>query len=828
MNNPPVSSRGTRSGHRPGRSHLPRPALSLPPLPVPLTSFIGREEVIARIATVVRHPETRLLTLTGAGGVGKSRIAIKVASDLQREFADGAGFFPLGTVREPALVLPAIARALGIAEGDRQSLIERLGAHLSDRQCLLVLDNFEQVAAAGPAIVNLLQAAPGVTMLVTSRAPLRVSGEMQFPIPPMTLPASDAEVLDAEAVRLFMTRATAVRPDVASTEAITPAIAEICRRLDGLPLAIELAAARSNLLAPPVMRTRLNHRLPLLTSGPRDQPARLQTMHNAIAWSYDLLTEHEQALFRRLSTLVGSFPLAAAVAIGDAPESTILAGLGTLIDQSLVQPAPRAGDEPRYTMLETIREFGHDELVAAGEETDARERHAHYFVELAERTEQDVDGPAAPEALALLDLDRPNLQAALDWLIDHEETEDALRLSAALWRFWRIRGYLSEGRDGLAGALALPGSVASPVRADALWKLGYMLFFLGEYDAARDRIEQSVALFAKAGDQAGEATALDSLGTVWLALHELQRARTSHERALAIRQEMGNRFESGVTLANLGRIALHLGEPDAARAMLEEALAIARESGSRREFGHRCLNLSQVEIAERKLPAARELVKQALVIFEEIGDQVAIADSLEMLGQVTSELGDARRGTGLLVSSLRLRWKLGLQRNLTECIERLASAALPLDPALATRLMASAATSRDEAGMTRAGWDAISWDEVIAAARAALGDDAFDEAWRDGSQWTLRTASREAEAAFADRGTREYDLNAVLTPRELEILRLVGAGHSNSSIAETLFISSATVKRHVTNMLAKLSLPNRAAAVKAAIDAGLLDDREGA
>ena len=805
--------------------------LNLPRLPVTLTSFIGREEIMTAVAMSLHRPDTRLLTLVGPGGVGKTRLALRVARQLEPEFADGVGFIGLASVNDPHLVLPTIASRLGLRNVDRQSLMERVQALLVDRSCLLVVDNFEQVVTAGPVLAEIVAACPGTKLLVTSRSPLRVSGERLVPITAMrTSPQRDTTDDDkqSEAVRLFIDRALAVRPDMTLDDATIAAITEICRRLDGLPLAIELAASRSTMFTPTAMLDQLTHRLPLLTNGPQDQPERLQTMHNAVAWSYNLLSDTEQELFRCLSVFTGGFTIAAAAAVCAQREASILLGLEALVHQSLVQMAPEAGCAPRYQMLETIRDFGLDQLAQEGELDHLSALHARYYVAFAEGIEHDVDGRGATSVLPRVDDERHNLRAALEWLISAEQATDALRLATSLWPYWRIRGNLSEGRNALVRALGLPGPVPASLRGDALWKLGYLHFYLGEYPQARSRLEQSIAVFVDVDDIAGKDTALDSLGTVLRTMGEPDLARSCHEQALDIRRKRNDLAGQEMPLANLGMLALDRGDLVEARSLLEESLDLSRRFGSSRSVGNRLLSLGRLEVASGHLRDARETVELARASFERLGDQVAIASSLEVLGMIAGDEGRRDDGTRFLLASLQIRLRLGLRRDLTNLIELLAWNAMPRDAVLATRMLAAADAERDATGIGRLPQQANIWERAIEAAHHTIDDSLFETTWRAGQRMSLIACAREASAALALPATATGDTpspagDSPLTPRETEILRLIASGRSNREIADALYISPTTVKRHVTNILAKLALPTRAAAITHAMRSGLID-----
>jgi predicted ATPase/transcriptional regulator with XRE-family HTH domain len=644
------------------------------PLPVALTEFIGREREVAALQQRLRDPRTRLLTLTGPGGSGKTRLAMEVARAVMPAFADGVAFVSLVALIDPALVLPAIMRTLGVPEAAGASPRETLQAALRDKQLLLVLDNCEHVAVAAPQVADLLAGALGLRVLATSRTRMAVAGERIYPVRPLRVPnsreASDlAVLLQVEAVQLFVARAQEALPSFSLSEATAQALAALCARLDGLPLAIELAAARSRHLAPAALLKRLEGSLVLLSGGPRDAPQRQQTLQETIAWSYGLLDPCSQALFRRLSVFAGGCLLDAAEAVCWAPvglpalEGDVLAGLSALADQSLLVVDEGPDGEPRFRMLETVRVFGDERLRDAGELQGVAAAHAAWCLALAEEAVPQLTGPDQAAWLARLEQEHDNFRAALRWLLAHKETEPALRLGAALWRFWYGHGHLSEGRRWLAQLTALAEDVPDsasvlPTWAKILNGASALAYHQGDYGRALALSEKSLALYQQLGDKGGVASALNGLAVVARAMGDRVAARARYEESLALYRELDNRWGIASALNNLGQMAED--EDDHRRAVLlyEESLSLSRDLGDTRVTALTLTNLGWVTLSLGDPARAEALTSEGLALFRDLGDTWGVALALNNLGDVASYQGDYERGKALSQESLALRRNL--------------------------------------------------------------------------------------------------------------------------------------------------------------------------
>jgi predicted ATPase/transcriptional regulator with XRE-family HTH domain len=586
--------------------------------PHPLTRLIGREGQLATVQALLGREDVRLVTLTGAGGIGKTRLAVAVAMATAAEFADGVVFVDLAPLHDPDAVLATIATTLHIRETGPKLLSSALADTLSSRRLLLLLDNFEHVLPAAPAITELLQAAPGIKALVTSRQPLRVRGEREVLVPPLELPAPprrapSEDLMRSEAVTLFVERAQDMRVDFMLSDDDEPAVAEIVTRLDGLPLAIELVATWSRTLTPPVLAARLERRLPFLSEGARDAPARHHTMRDAIAWSYDLLQPEEQALFRRLSVFVGGWTLDTVAAL-DATDSALdrLAQLTRLVDQHLVRTQATPAGDLRYDMLATIREFAREQLIPTGEERAASERHAAIFLDLAEDVVPHLHGPRQPESLARLAVEHDNLRAAIDWSLAHGPVELAIKFGAHLWLFWFLQGKWTEGRTWLRRTLALCGGTASLSDAEATFGAGNLAGIQGDLQEAEELFTSSLALWRHLNSRSGTARALSGLGIVALHTGQFARAVALQREALPFFELPGDEPWAAHAISNLAIALVELGDIDAALAHAEEGLTRQQAYGENWATASGLIMLADVLLAKGEYRRAAAMLANAL------------------------------------------------------------------------------------------------------------------------------------------------------------------------------------------------------------------------
>ena len=828
---PDVTTRHLRDEIAQGAFRAPPPLLTDLPqegvsdlsshnLSEPRTSFVGREREILEVKRTLSA--TRLLTLTGTGGSGKTRLALEVARDLVGSYADGVWLIELAPLSEPELVIQEVAGTLGVQERPGLHLLESLLDTLGDKEMLLLLDNCERlIDAAAHLTSSLLDSCPRMRVLATSREHLGVMGESIWLVPSLSMPGAQQtptveELEGYESARLFADRASMRHPDFELRPENARAVAQICARLEGIPLAIELAAARVGLLSAEQIADRLGHSPKLLTGGERTADLRHHTLRATLDWSFELLGGTEQALFRRLSAFAGGFTPEAAESVGTGgsiDEEDILELLSMLVGKSLVVVEESWERGARFRLLEPVRQYAWEKLRSSGEGEAAWRRHAEFFLALAEEAEPELKGPRQVEWLDRLQTEHDNLRAALSWSLERG-IDLGPRIASALSLFWYTRGYLSEGRTYLE-AVARRGVAPATVHAKALYGLGWIAEPQGDYERARTAYEESLKLYRRSGDKSGVANALGDLGALALARGDYGQATSLLEESLMLHRELGSREDVIGILDSLGVLASAKGDQEQSIAFLSEAVAMSRGTGNVRRTATSLGNLGFTTLVHGEPEKATALLDESLALFREIGDSSNIAISLMISALAALTQGDHGRVQALGGETLKLLQKAQDKQHIADCLGIMASAAGARGSAKrAARLWGAAEALREEIGVTLQAEVRMVLDPYLATARSSLGEIAWRTTLVEGRAMTPEQAIEHsldiAGSLLPPPATHHTGENTTaLTPREEEVAVLVSRGLTNRQIASELSISEHTVATHITKILKRLGLNSR-------------------
>lgn len=819
-------------------------------VPSPLTQLIGRQHELAALKDLVCRNSVRLITLTGPGGVGKTCLAVHAAYEVATFFADGVAFVSVATISDSTLVISAIGQSLGLREGGERVLAEQITSHLGSRQLLLVLDNFEQVAEAAAQLTDLLCACPGLKILVTSRMTLHVSGEHEFAVPPLTLPdqnqLDDPKILgDVDAVSLFIARARAVRTDFQLTASNAKYVAEICRRVDGLPLALELAASLVKVLPLHGLLSRLDQRLHVLVGGPHDLPSRQQSLRNVLAWSYNLLNPNEQRLFRRLAVFsegctweaIETVCFSDSSTIGttspsSTPSSPHFNTLYSLTDKSLVQQIASDEAEPRYTVLETIREYALEQLVKCDEAELIHQTHAKYYLAFAEDGERGLKSAEQENWLTWLELEHANLRAARRWAQASNNIDLVLRLCGALWHFWSMHGYLSEGRRWIREALAARSECEEPMAKSSLAKTlcggGWLAYFQSDFGQAASLLGESLTLHRQLADQQGMAMVLNGMAAVARLSGDRDTARTLYTESLAISKLLDDRWGIAQAKQYLGITLWFEGDSHAAEPMAEDGLAIFRELGCRWDIANALFNCACIKWSLEDYGPSQALGEESLTLMRRLGDRRGVARALFHLGDIALLRGDFVRAAPFYRDCLTIFNELGNRWFVAQSLMYTAWLSIEGYKNRAARLLGAMQALRKSIRSPVPEFDRPAYERRLEMIQEQLDGEIFRAEWAIGQNMPLAEAvqyayetldlileppegSTDAKTHRATSPSHAHQIQ--LSPREQQVLRLVATGLTDAQVAEQLIISPRTVNTHLNSIYNKLGVSSRMAAV---------------